>query len=156
MWFRFLLALPISFVFIYVPGYLIGRACSRDRFVALGMAPLLTTVAYEILCIAYGKMGIFTKWYLVFMPACFVGALLMVMSLRFADSDDGRHAAVDKTTPRMSLKEELLVYLPYLVVGLGVCLVYFIKPLDGPESFTCRTDNTEHLNLIWRYVQTGN
>ena len=133
-----------------------GWALTRDRIALLAVAPLLTTVAYTVLCTAYGKLGIFTTWQGVFLPPCLFGLALMFV-LRFVRERRGvALGAPDLAPSDRKTKDELLAYLPYVLIGVGVCLVYFVKPLDGPESFTWKTDNTSHLNLIWRFVKSGN
>ena len=138
MWFRFFCALPVCAAFIYAPGYLAARSISKDRFVALGMAPLVTVVLYEFICTIYGEIGVFTTWYSVFLPAVLLGVLLMAVFRHMALGKKDEHERRVSLVPEMGFREELLVYGPYLLVGLAICLVYFIKPLDGPESFTWR------------------
>lgn len=148
MWLHFLIDLPIFALLLYVPGFLLARSLSRDGMLCLAMAPLLSTVVYALLTILYGALGVFTTTASLVMPAALAGAVCLVVRWRF-DGKSGK----DGASP-FGLKE-LELYAPYIVVGVAVCLIYFIKKLDGPGSFTWRTDNTWHLNLVWRFVKSG-
>lgn len=159
MWLQFALALPVCFVFLYVPGYFFSRALSYDPIASLALAPLATSIAYAILAIAYAAAGIYTTWVVMLLPLSAASVLFWAFSCRKRenshDAARARHAS-HAVTPTVTLWDELQVYLPYIVVGLAICLYFFVRPLDGPDSFTWRTDNTKCINLIWRYAQSGN
>lgn len=154
MWLEFFSALPLFFLLIYVPGWLIARCLTRDAYVALAMAPLVSTCAYSVLTIIYGALGIFTTWLTLFAPLTLVGVAALVL-LRRGHRGEAWSEPISVSTQE-TWKEELKSYLPYVIFGTLVCFAFFIKPLDGPSSFTWRTDNSQHLNLIARYVNTGN
>ena len=168
MWSQFFLAVLVFFVLFYAPGYLIARSLIRDPLVALATAPLVSSCSYSVLSIICGEKGIYTTWVTLVAPTLLAGAICMAVAhVRRADRGRGRDSAGaqpqspdDSSRPSGSmltaLAGELKVYLPYVLFGTAVCLVYFLKPLDGPESFTWRSDMCNHLNLIARFVNTGN
>lgn len=168
MWSQFFLAVLVFFVLFYAPGYLIARSLTHDPFVAFATAPFVSSCSYSVLSIICGEKGIHTTWVTLVAPTLLAGAICIAVAhvrrgkrgpesdsvgTRPQSSDDpSRHS--DSTLA--ALASELKIYLPYVLFGMAVCLVYFIKPLDGPESFTWRSDMCNHLNLIARFVNTGN
>ncbi|MEE1273715.1 MAG: DUF6541 family protein [Olegusella sp.] len=151
MWLHFLIDLPVFALLLYVPGFLFARALSRDGILCLAMAPLLSTVAYALLSILYGELGIYTTTASLALPITLVAMVLL--AVRWKLGSKGGTRAGDGA-PLIDPKE-LELYAPYVVAGVAICLIYFIKKLDGPGSFTWRTDNTWHLNLVWRFVKSG-
>ena len=157
MWLMFLFAMMAFFVMIYLPGYLVCRCLTSDYIRALSLAPLFSTCAYPVLGIVYSKMGIRCSWVLLMVPMVLVGSVCMMLWRRgeATVSDQSAQSCRNASSVRRELVHELSVYLPYIVFGALICLRFFVKQLDGPESFTWRTDNTFHLNLIARFVRTG-
>lgn len=154
MWLQFFMALPVFFLFVYVPGYLLSRSLTSDPMVALAMAPLVVTCCYSILTIAYSALGIYTSWLTLVAPLTIAGAICFALARRDRDTVSLSRLRSDPAT-RKEVLDQIKSYLPYIVFAAGLGLVYFIKPLDGPESFTWRTDNTQHINLITRFIATG-
>jgi len=145
MWVQLFLAIALSIVLLYVPGMLAAMPFSREWSVAIALAPLATTCMYSLLSIVLGNFGLYTTWLALFAPATLLGMTAFLLARwRGRGELDGK-----------SLVEDLKVLLPYVLFGAVVCLVYFIKPLDGPASFAAKTDNTYHLNLIAHMVRSG-
>lgn len=158
MWLHFFLALPICLVFVCLPGYFLIRACDYDRFFSLALAPLVTITLYTVVGIVFEKLGIFASWVSVALPLCLLATVVLAFrrlqrrrgELQFSSQHLGTIC-----TSQNSFKGELKVFLPYLLIALLVFGLYYLRPLDGPSSLTWKTDNTEHLNLVWRYVKSG-
>ena len=49
MWLTFALAICLGVVVLYVPGYLVGRAVSLERFASVAVAPAFSVAALVIL-----------------------------------------------------------------------------------------------------------
>nr|WP_315521744.1 DUF6541 family protein [Olegusella massiliensis] len=158
MWLQFLLALPVCFIFVCLPGYLFARACNYDPFFCFAFAPLITTTIYTLLGIIFVRLGVFASWASVALPSIIVSLLIYIggVYLRHTQqkSISVSHHAASRSVP-IGFIEELKIFAPYLVIALVVCVFYHIRPLDGPASFTWKTDNSVHLNLVWRYVKSG-
>ena len=125
MWVQLFLAIALSIVLLYVPGMLAAMPFSREWSVAIALAPLATTCMYSLLSIVLGNFGLYTTWLALFAPATLLGMTAFLLA-RWR-----RHGELDGK----SFVEDLNVLLPYVLFGAVVCLVYFIKPLDGPASF---------------------
>lgn len=151
MWLDFFIALPICIAFLYIPGLLLAHICSSDHITRLALAPVLASLVYTVLGVIYQKLGIFASWISLFLPAVLIAALVLVLLRHFFPQ-----IVLVNTDGKSRLKEDVPLIASYLFVGLVVVLIFFIKPLDGPNSFTWRTDNCVHLNLIARFVETGN
>ena len=169
MWSQFFLALLVFFVLFYVPGYLIARSLTADPIIALATAPLVSSCAYSMLSVVCGESGLYTTWVTLVIPTTLIGvACLAIAHVHHRrnvnpDGDASRFRPLSSDasslltgTKASTLINELKIYLPYVLFGMAVCLVYFLKPLDGPDSFTWRSDMCNHLNLIARFVNTGN
>lgn len=160
MWLQFAIAILLCAVILYVPGYLLMRACTSDRIACVALASIATLTLYELLCILCGMLGIrMTALRLLASTAVVVLVVCAIVTgvKKRASHNDGRHSsgqahANDKQT---WLHDELVTYLPYIVCGLLICVYCFVKPLDGPNSFAGKTDNTYHLNLIRAFLNTG-
>ena len=146
MWVHFFLMLPVCLVLLYLPGYFFSRALSGDMIMVLGMAPLVTVCAYALLGIAYGELGVFASWAMLFLPSVGAGLLCCLVVRKL-----GAWSRLD----RDKIVDELKIYAPYLLIAAVVCLLYHIKPLDGPNSFLAKTDNTFHFNLIAHNLDSG-
>lgn len=154
MWLKFFMALPVFALLLYVPGCFFSGLLAPDLICALVTAPFMSVCLYTLLGIVYEMAGISCGFASMVIPVVVVGLVCSVLvARRRSDGEQGNPFASIFTK---ELVDELKVLLPYVVFGAAVCLVYFIKPLDGPESFTWRTDNCFHLNLANRFVSTGN
>ncbi len=146
MWVQFFFILPVCVVLLYLPGCLFSRALSNDAITVLATAPLVTVTAYALLGIVYGELGVYTSWATLVLPSAGAGLLCCLVAQKLRKWPQlGRNEIAD----------ELKTYVPYLIVAAVVCFLYHIKPLDGPNSFLAKTDNTYHLNLIAHNLNSG-
>ena len=53
MWLTFALAICLGVVVLYVPGYLVGRAVSLERFASVAAAPAFSVAALVVLGIVF-------------------------------------------------------------------------------------------------------
>lgn len=148
------MALPVFALLLYVPGFLFSGLVASDLICALITAPLMSVCLYTLLGIVNEMIGIPCGFATVVVPVVVVGSICAGLAARGKSKQGQVNPLASLFTKE--LRDELMVLLPYVVFGAAVCLVYFIKPLDGPESFTWRTDNCFHLNLVKRFVSTRN
>lgn len=161
MWLDFFIAIPLCVIFLYIPGLLLARIFSSDHIALLALAPALSLLAYAILAIIYQKLGIFASWISLFFPLLLLAAVGLILQRYVlpqflgADSNTKTGMKTSVLTKEGSGQNVALVGM-YLLIGLALVFIFYVKPLDGPSSFTWRTDNCVHLNLIARFVETGN
>ena len=78
MWSMFVVSVLAGIVFLYIPGFLLLRACRLPRLTALVSAPLLSIVGYLLLCLLYAKLGVFSSWMTLVIPLFLVGTVALV------------------------------------------------------------------------------
>ena len=150
MWFEFALAFILGFLILYIPGFILLRAIRFDLgfsslfapVVSISLLALLTTV-YEVLhipCNAISVLGIPTLLLVFF----------LLLSRRYCFSKK----SVEVEALSLSKQDAITLGL-YILVGLILCIAFFIKQLDGPNSFYNRVDNVTHINLIQAFIESG-
>ena len=150
MWFSFFLACLICVLVLYVPGYLILKACGLSRQDSVCSAPLITTAGIALEAIAFGVFGIRCGAFSLLTPLFSVGVVINVVAgicARF-----GRK----KQTMDLGLVLSWQTMLLYILLSSTVVLLVFVKGLDGPESLLQEFDNFWHLGLTSSFLQSGN
>lgn len=84
MWFSFFLACLICVPVLYVPGYLILKACGLLRQDSVCSAPLITTAGIALEAIAFGVFGIRCGAFSLLAPLLSVGVVINVGTGIFA------------------------------------------------------------------------
>ncbi|WP_298578395.1 DUF6541 family protein [uncultured Olegusella sp.] len=156
MWIQFFWATVFTLIFVYLPGYLCVHALHFDPISSWAAAPLVTTVLVSLIGLCFVGARVFATWLNIFGVLLLLAVLAQILS-KFFFKTNKDYYYFNKTSESMqTISDELKIFLPYLIFGIIVCLLYFIKPLDGPLSFSWKVDNTKHLNLVWRFVKDGN
>lgn len=158
MWPTFFIAVALAGVFLYAPGFFFLRVFRVRGGVALCCAPVLTVTLYAAITALLPYFGIAASWATVFLPCALLAVLAdAVMRTRsaagavrcFGIANFGRSF-------RRVVDEEWFVIALYVIVGLAVVGVVFVKNLDGPDSFLQAWDNSHHLSSIRAFVESGN
>lgn len=159
MWSTFFIAVLVVSVFLYLPGFLLLAAARIRRFVALCCAPVATIVAYGLITTLLPALGIGASWQTVVLPCVAFGAVALAVSVRIAGPEPVRSSLGYGGLRRFSktaLREDWFLLATYVLVGIAVVAVIFVKNLDGPESFLQAWDNSHHLSSIRAFVESGN
>ncbi|CAK7057005.1 MAG: hypothetical protein MEEGG_00923 [Eggerthella lenta] len=164
MWSMFVVSVLAGIVFLYIPGFLLLRACRLPRLTALVSAPLLSIVGYLLLCLLYAKLGVFSSWMTLVIPLFLVGTVALVAGsilgrgievacgARFSPDGDPRVAGGREG----GWTSDWVLLGLYVLVGLVVSAACFALFLDGPDSFPQEYDNVHHLGVTLGFVQSGN
>ena len=83
MWGLFFLATVIVAISLFGPGFLVLRGFGVSRCLAFSLAPLLGVAAYELVGLAYEKLGIWSSW-VTQAGLLFIVAAIIFSVLRFA------------------------------------------------------------------------
>ena len=150
MWIQFSIAFIVGVLVIFLPGSLLFKALRFGTVSAIICAPIGSISTYIVLTTLYGFLSI----------PCNVGSLFVTSILVFGIIFVGSYLARKKTAQKKNVlfalsKKETLILSGYIVVGIALCLYFFIKSLDGATSFYNRVDNTTHLSLISTFSQSG-
>lgn len=151
MWFQFLCASALCLVALFVPGFVALLSAGASFGASLACAPALCVAAYAVLAILYPALGVSASFRSLFCPALALALLVSVVCLvarrrRLRLATDLRERAV------------LSVGLPmlYVIVGVAVGTIVFVRNLDTAASFYQAFDNVHHLNSIRSFVDSGN
>lgn len=164
MWSMFVASVLAGVAFLYIPGFLLLRACRFPRLTAFVCAPVLSIVAYMLLCLLYSKLGVFSSWATLAAPLLLLGVSLLVVGSFFGQKVEvacGTRFSPDNA-PRVNdscgrgWKSDWVLLGLYMLMGIAVSSVCFAIFLDGPESFSQEYDNVHHLGVTLGFVQSGN
>lgn len=148
MWIEFALAFVVGFLILYSPGFILLRAIRFDFGFSGLFAPIVSISLFALLTTAYGILHIPCNA----VSVLGVPTLLLVFFLLLSK----RYCFVKKSVEALSLsKQDAITLGLYILVGLILCIAFFIKQLDGPNSFYNRVDNVTHINLIQAFIESG-
>lgn len=150
MWSQFAIAFFIGLFVIYLPGALLFKSLRFGNVASLICAPIGSISTYIILTTIYGFLSIPCNIYSVFLAPIIVFGLIYLFSFFYNKKNDTSKNKLLKCS-----KQDLLILVFYLLIGMILCLYFFIKSLDGATSFYARVDNTTHLSLINTFAQSN-
>lgn len=152
MWLTFALAICIGVVVLYVPGYLVGRAVSLERFASVAAAPAFSVAALVILGVVLDAAHVRCDGWLLLL-ACAALCLLVYgvcCGLRGLRGADGRTHLTQNAVD----SEWVLVAL-YVGVAAAVSFVVFVHAMGDPVSFSRNDDTTVHLSVVRGFLDSG-
>lgn len=152
MWLTFALAICLGVVVLYVPGYLVGRAVSLERFASVAAAPAFSVAALVVLGIVFNAAHVRCDGWMLLL-AC--AALCLVVygvrrALRGLKGCDERIHSIQNAVD----SEWVLVAL-YVGVAAAVSLVVFVHAMGDPVSFSRNDDTTVHLSVVRGFLDSG-
>lgn len=154
MWVEFCIAAAVAALLLYVPGYLIFRACGFARFLAVLCAPLFSVLAYVVFGLFWDIAGVTVSWKAVVGGAFFFGCLLFAIAL-FLRKDPGRSRDQQCQLPQFEYRRDYALLAAYAIVGVAVATYVFLYNLDQSISFIQEYDNTFHLGAIRTFIDHG-
>lgn len=152
-WIQFCLAFIAGAAILYVPGYLILRLVRLNPLESLLIAPLISLATFGVEEIAFSLIHIPGSWLTLVLPLVVLLLLLQIVTAVVSQKkgiSQQNVALVLRTN-----KKNWLILALYLLVAFVVALVFFVKPLDGANSFVQLYDNAWHMNIIKKFVATG-
>lgn len=145
MWLSFLLSGLCGALFLYLPGFFIGR-CFRFSWVnALCAAPVLSLAVFFALIELYYFLGVPCSWLSVFFPVALASVVVYLM----------RRAKGRCSISLDDFKKDIFVVAVYLIIGCAVCMYVYILPLDGADAFYNRHDMITHVNYVRSFAESG-
>lgn len=148
-WIQFAISMVVAAAFMYMPGWLLFRACRFSGFLSLVLAPIGSLVGYGVISICFGVTGVFTNWAVLFFCLLAISFCLHFVLRRFCCK-----------VHEISLPNEDSFLWKTAILYLGIALLVtgwvFVRTLDGVDSFIPGNDNTTHLNTIQQFIDTGN
>lgn len=148
MWVNFFACFALVLVMLYVPGVLLSSAVRVASVVRFAFAPLVSVVVYEIAAIFCEKLSIRASFPTIFGPVL-VLSVLVFLAVTLA------RRYVVKREPQETTVFSWTIAAAYMAVGLVVGMVFFVKALDGTDTFMQAWDNAFHLNVIRYFIDSG-
>lgn len=149
MWFTFFCGVLLAFLILYLPGFIqLFIAKSKAAF-ALVCAPIVSMFELCIVGATFGLLGVSISG---FNLVAVLGAVTMITATScFFISKKHEVKYLDLLSSSDILWKNILLYVCLSVVIVGY---FFIRTLDGPESFVQEFDNAFHLNLIHAFMES--
>lgn len=152
MWSQFAIALIFLVGLLYIPGGLIVRAMRANGITCLVYAPVASVTAIQIVAVAYEKLSVSAQWYAIVMPIVVVGACaIAIMRVKTR-----RTAFASWGILNENFRYSCSLLAVYILFAIVITTLYYVLPLDGPNSFNQDHDNVTHLNLISGLADSGN
>lgn len=148
MWVNFFICFALALVMLYLPGTLFGSIVRMPSVLRFAFAPLVSVVLYEVFAISYQKMSIHAGFSPIFVPVGVLSAFVCLIALlRRRKVAIGGHVAIRYSWTLLAA---------YVAVGFVVGMLFFVKALDGTDTFMQAWDNAFHLNVVRYFVDSGN
>lgn len=144
MWPSFFFASILIIALLYIPGYFFARVICQSRFSSLLCSPLFSLFCYVLLGMIYDLAGLSVPWYLIPVPTLLIGITVYAAVRRVKQVPSSARCAF----PWQSLA-------CYAVIGLVIMTFYYVRCLDGANSFAQIYDNANHLSLIQSFATSG-
>lgn len=152
MWLTFALAICLGVVVLYVPGYLVGRAVSLERFASVAAAPAFSVVALVILGVILNAAHVRCDGWMLLL-ACAALCLLIYGACRVLRGLRGVDGRTHLT--RNAVDSEWILVALYVGVAAAVSLVVFVHAMGDPVSFSRNDDTTVHLSVVRGFLDSG-
>lgn len=148
VWSEFAFAVVICAIVIYIPGLLVLRGMRFGGVMLVGFAPVLSIALIEIVVIIAGCLSVPLSGFDVVALTTLLSAFAAVLAYLYC-----RNTSLD----RMRLHSFRFWIVPglFLLFGVIISVIYFVKTLDGPGSFNQGPDNTWHLSLVKSFLDSG-
>lgn len=149
MWIDYFMAVSLTVLMVFAPGFLLMRAFRFVRLLSLCAAPALSLALYGVLAIVFSRVAIPASTQTLFGAAVVVAAATWIVGLALR-----RHRPVRESSLSAVLSDARWTTL-FLYVGFAIIIgmLFFVRGLDGTEVFFQAWDNAWHLSLIKDFHQ---
>ena len=152
VWLTFALAICFCVAVLYVPGYLVGRAVSLERFASVAAAPAFSVAALVILGVILNAAHVRCDGWMLLL-ACAALCLLLYGTCRVLRGLRGVDGRTHLT--RNAVDGEWVLVALYIGVAAVVSLVVFVHAMGDPVSFSRNDDTTVHLSVVRGFLDSG-
>lgn len=151
MIFELFIALLVSLVVAYIPGYLISSIFRFDRITTFCLAPIISILLYVILGVALSALHISCHAWVIFILGSAIGIAFFFVNMLYSRTHNVRRIEVI----RFEVSYARLSLLLYILIALVVTSIVFISVLESPDALAKYDDNTTHLSMIRSFLRTG-
>lgn len=154
MWLSFFIACLFVICALYLPGTIVTASFTNNLLHAICFAPAIGIFLYSVIELIYCALGIPCSTISVGIAAAAI-CLVSLLASRTIKHELCKLHAIKGGSNAPSDKRDYALPLLYVAVGIAAVGLFFIKQLDGPESFFQGWDNVHHLPAIQTYAQSG-
>ncbi|MBM6676702.1 hypothetical protein H6A07_08100 [Olsenella uli] len=145
----FIVDVVFALIAAYLPGFLFFRGIRFSRADAIALSPLFSLIGFYLISGLYPVLGVHSGWANTILPVFAIGfgiwALPHIMDVRLSSGDRRERS-------RCASWKNLILY---LAIAAVVCMLYYVLPLDGADSFFQENDNIAHLTGVRDSLNTG-
>ncbi|MEV8181625.1 DUF6541 family protein [Specibacter sp. NPDC078692] len=149
-WWQTLPSIFVALALLLLPGLLLCWALGLRRFSLVAMAPVASTGLVGAAGIVGGLLNLHWNIWILAVFTGTASALVWVIRSQLPTN------LVSTPLSQPQRLQEILVYVPALLVPLSLIGRWFIRDVGTPDSFIQAYDNAFHLNAIQYIIQTGN
>lgn len=151
-WLFFVLSSLLIALFLYLPGCVVLFNSGIKRINAISFAPLISIFLLTLVSIVSFFLRVALNWWQMLTLLLAVSIIFSLVARHFSLTDK---MAYVQDINRKPLERDWGYLGLYVFVGCVVCFLFFVKPLDGPDSFVPLFDNAWHVNLVRSYSNNG-
>lgn len=152
MWATYFIACFFVVGVLYLPGCVVLGTTLRKPLLALSLAPAMSVLIYSVIEAVYCFLGVYCSALSVGIAT---GIVCLVILSVFGAQSRHRVKGSQICMPNAIDKRDVALFALYLIIGIAAVGLYFIRPLDGPNSFFQGWDNVHHLPAIQTYADSG-
>lgn len=150
MWSLFLLATLITFVLLVVPGFLAARMFSVDGRIAFLASPPISLAIYVVMGLAFTHLHVSaTPWNMAVLPSGILALGLLIKS-RSRKTTSARNG----DAKRKDWLGFLGILSLYLIVGIAMGAIFFLRLLPSPNVAAQAYDVTAHYGSVRSMVES--
>lgn len=150
MWGLFAFGIIICMLFVYLPGFFIFKSLRYSSYLSVTLAPCASISEYGLLCLIFESIEMQTSFVSLFLASLLISLVIFGTALYLGKGNLAFKAPYKHKNHQWS---NLLLYIGVAVIITGY---FFVKTLDGPDSFILNNDATTHLYNIRHFTETGN
>lgn len=154
MWPEFWIAVLVGTVFSFIPGFLIARGVGLTRIASVAVAPIVGSLCYCVLAIAYDQFGVWTTGWNLFAPLLVVGIAVFAVGYCMCVRR-GRASEGNVPFRRRLLSSKYWYVALYAFVGLVAGIYVFLMPLSTPDCSPATFDDATHIAIVRSFVESG-
>lgn len=150
MWMTFFCGALIALFLLYVPGFIQLFAAKFRATYAIVLAPVVSIFELCVIGTGLGVLGVSVEGSILI--GVTVGLSIVVSCLIFLIKGRDSIKYRDLISGSDISWKNVFFYVLFAILVTGY---FFVRTLDGPESFVQEFDNAFHLNLIQAFMESG-
>lgn len=150
MWMTFFCGALLTLFLLYAPGFVQLFAAKCKATYAIILAPVVSIFELCVIGIGLGVLGVSVTGSILIGST--VGLSVVVSCLAFLINRRDSTKYRDLISGSDVSWKNVFFYVLFAILVTGY---FFVRTLDGPESFVQEFDNAFHLNLIQAFMESG-